>query len=405
LRPWTETENTTAGADLDDLGGISPRTVLMLSGASVRLTGVDDANFLPGDMLVTHCQGGPADVLRDTTGESSADNRFRIAGLNSGESLRLVDDEAALWMNTDVIAGGTTTTRYVCLSHRAPFCNTSANAAGDMLRHNGTDWAVVNTPAVPQALLQVSAIFTNDASITLTPPAGATWFIVRMKAGGGGGGGADADTDAEACAGGGGGEGGYHEFWHAIVSGNITGSVGAGGTAGTNTGGNGGAGGTTSVTYNGQTWSATGGNPGTGTAAGAGAGTATQMKVTAGGQGGGHGVIGAGHIYRYTQPGQSGDSGVMYSNGTTEAQAAATGGTGGGLGGAQGGTVNGAAASAAGQDAPGGATNDVRGGGGGGGGARIATGAATGAIGGLGAPGWIEVIFFAGSVPTFSAIT
>jgi hypothetical protein len=136
---WTEVENTTAAADLDDLAGINPNTILMLSGANVRLTGVGAGAFVDGSLLVTQCQGGPADILRDTGGESTATNRFRISGLTT-QSLRLADDEAALWMYADMGATATDTPRFMCLSHRAPFCNTSANVHGHQLQHDGTDW-------------------------------------------------------------------------------------------------------------------------------------------------------------------------------------------------------------------------------------------------------------------------
>lgn len=282
----------------------------------------------------------------------------------------------------------------------------NAGTSGQVLTSQGGSsppaWSHIGPP------IRVDIATDTDASFTVTPPSGATWFVVRMLGAGGGGGGADGDTDAEACAGGGGGGGGYHEVWYPIVSGNITGDIGSGGAAGSNAGGNGGGGNSTSFTYNSQTYSATGGSGGVGTAAGAGAGTATQMKATAGGGGGSHGVIGTGHIHRFTVPGGAGGPGIMYSNGTTEAQASAAGGSGGDSymgGGAAGGIVNSAAGSSNGSTATGGSTNTVHGGGGGGGGARIATGAATGATGGVGAPGSLQIEFYGGALPTAAAIT
>jgi len=253
------------------------------------------------------------------------------------------------------------------------------------------------TWAAPPACLRVDMAYAADASITITPPAGATWFKARFKSGGGGGGGADADTDGETCAGGGGGEAGETELWVAIVSGNITGSIGAGGTAGTNTGGNGGAGGTTSLVYNGQTSTPPSGFGGIGTAVGAGA-AATNAKATSGGLGGTSFTTAASFIFRRELSGAAGQNGFMWGNAATEANAAASGGNGGGGGGGgQGGIAVNAAATGNGQNG--------RNGCGGGGGARIATGAATGAIGGTGGDGWMVVEFYSGPVPTLSNIT
>jgi hypothetical protein len=271
----------------------------------------------------------------------------------------------------------------------------SAGSSGEVLTSAGS--AAPPTWSAAPALIAVRSAFAADASISITPPTGATWFEAEIKGGGGGGGGADAETDGEACAGGGGGEAEYCKLILPIISGNITGSIGTGGTAGSNAGGNGGAGGNTVLTYGADGATASGGGGGAGTASGSGEAGTTDMEVTAGGQGG---DTGTNTTQKFFQAGQGGDSGIMYSNGTTETNAAAAGGTGGGQGGGRGGAVNNVAATANGENARGN-------GAGGGGGARIvsATAAATGATGGTGEDGFMIVRFYAGAVPTFAAIT
>jgi hypothetical protein len=235
----------------------------------------------------------------------------------------------------------------------------------------------------------------NGAGVTPSPPADATWWKARFKGSGGGGGGADADNAVlETCAGGGGGEGAEIEVWYPIVSGSFTVVIGDGGNGGSNTGGNGTNGASTSVSYNGETYTAGGGSGGTGQSAGVTG--ADQSTAVRGGAGGSMTASGSGHIMLMPKDGQGGDPGISHA-GANAAGSHAAGGTGGG--GARGGVVAGAAGSQAGEAA------GVNGGGGGGGGARIATATpSTGVIGGKGGDGYCIIEFYSGPVPTSSGL-
>jgi hypothetical protein len=332
------------------------------AGTDISITAIDDATFAGNDVFIN----GVAQLSFSCT----ADIRFTT---NSVLRCTIEEDGSFEW------AGD------------------AGDADTDVLTSKGN--AAPPVWARAPALIAVHRSYPplGDASYSITPPAGATWFEWEMIAGGGGGGGADADSDAEACAGGGGQAGGWAKGIIAIVSGNITGAIGGTGAGGNNTGSNGVAGGNTTLTYNSVSYTCTGGAGGTGTAAGAGIAVATQMKTTPGGFGAGVGDVTAGE----RMDGGHGHNGIMYSNATTEAQAGACGGNGGNGyygGGGRGGRCDGAAATESGSTgrAPGA---------GGGGGARIAIAAATGATGGSGEAGVLTVRFYSGPVPTQSAIT
>lgn len=233
-----------------------------------------------------------------------------------------------------------------------------------------------------------------DASISEAVPAGCTWFEVECVGAGGGGGGADADDVKDAAAGSGGGAGGWFRHRIAVVSGTITGSIGAAGTAGSNTGGNGGTGGSTILTYNAVSYTAVGGFGGDGTTTALAPNGNSQFNASLGSPGG---------ISEATAteqaPGGDGHPGMMFS---VSANAnSACGGNGGASyygGGGRGGRTNADGGSSAGS--PGRAPGS-----GGGGGARTSTGlASTGAVGGAGAPGAMKITFYRGTKPTEATI-
>jgi hypothetical protein len=266
---------------------------------------------------------------------------------------------------------------------------------GLRLRYDGVNsvWREVARADLSTRLLEVHSVFAADASISITPPADATWFEYEIKAGGGGGGGADAETDGESCAGGGGGEGEEARGIFTIVSGNVTGSIGGGGAGGSNAGGNGTNGTQTVLTYNATSVTCAPGNGGVGVTVGP--ALAGQLAFSAGGPGGNSGASTANHNF---YGGADGTNGVMFGNPTTVGLAAAAGGNGGN--GGRGAIVNGAASTGAGTagKAPGS----------GGGGAAVhtqTTGAQTGAVGGNGVAGYMVVRFYSGPVPTRSVIS
>jgi hypothetical protein len=261
------------------------------------------------------------------------------------------------------------------------------------IAYTGSRWRVVCGGGAT-TLLATHYADAADASYTITPPGGATWFDIEVCGGGGGGGGADAEAAKEACAGSGGGAGGWFKQRVAIVSGNITGAIGAGGTAGANTGGNGGIGGNSSFSYTGLgTPTALGGGAGVGQSVGPNGNG--QLVVTRGAAGGVTLALG-----NENADGGSGNHGFAFS--VSAFNNCAAGGTGGNSvrgGGGRGGTAtvddNVQAGSAA--RAPGA-------GGGGGAALKALAGAQTGAAGGAGAPGFVKVEFYSGPIPAYVAI-
>jgi hypothetical protein len=254
----------------------------------------------------------------------------------------------------------------------------------------------------PTRLVARRTVSSADGSYSITPNSETTWFRARAAGAGAGGGGADAG-DSEASAGGGGGAGAYFDIAIAITSGNITGQVGGGGAGGSNAGSNGTVGDSTTLTYDGTTYTAGGGGAGFGTAEGDGAiNGGQQVTRAAGGTGGSVGSLPTGSI---GSDGGDGFPGLMF--GINEIVGAASthmaiGGHGGPSfygGGAQGGSVVGAVGTSNG-------TTAQAIGSGGAGGARIssATGT-TGATGSAGKDGSLEVEEWAGPVPTFAAIS
>ncbi len=430
------------------------RRLNLIEGTNVTLTVADDAGNGEVDVTIASSGGGgvgdadygditvsssgtvwtvDGDIAKTWTGNHNFNNRIRWSNINAqtfaatatdfalggvnvlrvsltgNQSLTgmvpAVDDQLCIIENADA-------TELLTLVHDA---TSSANnrfqlpglknlvmppKSMALARYDATSskWYVCGPAGTDTCLLAVHRLESADASITITPPAGATWFEIEGVAGGGGGGGADAETNGEVCAGGGGGSGGWFRDIVPIVSGNITGQVGAAGTAGSNTGGNGGTGGTTSYTYNSATRTALGGGGGTGTAAGTAA--ANQRLTTAGGAGGVPDVADESSV------GGDGTDGIMFAAATFTTLytgAMARGGTGGASrygGGGKGGSVAAAAGAANGNSgkAPGS---------GGGGAARIvaATGAATGATGGIGNTGAMYVRFYSGPVPSEAAIS
>lgn len=245
------------------------------------------------------------------------------------------------------------------------------------------------------AVLAVHYSETADASISITPPAGATWFEIECQGAGGGGGGVDAEGTKESCAAAGGSSGAWLRHRLAITTGNITGAIGAGGAGGSNTGGNGGDGTATSFTYDGATFSASGGNGGSGNTTGVDLNPGLRGRLA---NSAGASTIGSHEI----ADGQRGQPGIEFSASAADANAAI-----GGHGGNSRCGVGGAGSIANADGVTGGSGETGRGpGAGGGGAARTSTGAAsTGATGGSGRDGSMRVVFYSGPVPTFASIS
>lgn len=159
LPAWTELETTGAGPH-NDLASGGARG-LMFSNAAGVLNGIDTTEFQRGDIVAVMHQGTGFTDIDDEAGGSTATSRFAIV---NNETLRLVDDEVALFCRLDITAGAGDGPRWVSITHRPPFCNTAANIAGDVLAHDGTDWQAVHGGAANRG---ASTTVTNSTS-TLT---------------------------------------------------------------------------------------------------------------------------------------------------------------------------------------------------------------------------------------------
>jgi len=206
----------------------------------------------------------------------------------------------------------------------------SSQARGDILYFNGTNWTRLpkgtdgqylkigaNDPAwasVGGGGYTNMQVFTSGG--TWTKPAGVSSVFVKVIGGGGGSGGIKYVAPATYGATGGGGGGGYSEGIVA-VSGNVTVTVGAGGTAGADSGGTGGTGGTSSFAGD-STLSATGG-------------VGSAGRTTTGAGAGGAGGDGSGGTLNIS--GDAGRAGFYYAYDTTRGWYAGSGGL-SGIGGA-----------------------------------------------------------------------
>jgi hypothetical protein len=233
----------------------------------------------------------------------------------------------------------------------------------------------------------------GDGSYSITPPAGATWYEAEGVGGGGGGGGVDADTAGEVCAGGGGGSGAGFRYRGEILSGNMTGAVGDGGSAGSSAGGDGGDGGATTFNYGSGAVaiSAGGGQGGDGDTAGP-----TAANTHRASQGGNPGVVTG--IASESYAGAYGGYGMKFNGAGATINSMAIGGAGAPSmygGGGKGGYTASAVAP----------TNTACAGSGGGGAAQVSSGSGSGQAGAAGRDGCLRVTFYSGPVPTFGGIT
>lgn len=131
----TQVDDTSTGAQNNVA---KTADIIVFSGAAPVVSGIDATGMPIGQLMVTHYEGaGFQDYLRDSA-LSTQFNRLRI---NGKHDIRVVDDEACLWVYGGVVAGTLPISqRWINLTHRYPFCNTPTAAVGDQLQHDGTDW-------------------------------------------------------------------------------------------------------------------------------------------------------------------------------------------------------------------------------------------------------------------------
>ncbi len=161
---WNELEETGAGPHTTYARPNDER-LLMFSNAAGVVNSVVGGLHKGDLMCVSHQGAGFTDVV-DGSGSTSA-----TFAMTQNKNLRLVDDEAALFVAADLLAGGSNDQRWICVSHRPPFANCSDNVAGDYLEHNGTDWVVRTAASGPGDYglgILVGLLSTNPQASALT---------------------------------------------------------------------------------------------------------------------------------------------------------------------------------------------------------------------------------------------
>lgn len=131
----TEKEDTGTGA-LTDPTKSADEEIIMFSGAAPVVAGVERGNTRTGGLLWTTYQGVGTARFDDNASVTAA-NRFTFYG---DKSVIIRDDELMGHISTDVTAGASTNRRWVCFTHRYPFCITTDMTFGDQIQFNGTDW-------------------------------------------------------------------------------------------------------------------------------------------------------------------------------------------------------------------------------------------------------------------------
>lgn len=161
----TETENTSTGA-IDGVTKAAGESVYMFSGTAPVLQGIVSANTGVGNPMFIHRQGtGNLEIQDDAS--ATANNRF---AMYRDSNILLGDDELAGFVKVDLTAGGTNSPRWLNFTHRAPFANTTDNAVGDTIIHDGLDWKSRPADIRSSSTTVVNSTSTNTCN-TITVPA------------------------------------------------------------------------------------------------------------------------------------------------------------------------------------------------------------------------------------------
>lgn len=158
----TEVEETGAGPfnDYDSLGARH----IMGSNAAGVFTGVLSTGFVVGAEVIFSHQGTGYTECQHNTG-SAAGNAFFTG--RQGRALRIFDNEIAIFRLVDTVSGGTTTRRWELQSPLFPWAQSSADAAGDITMHNGTNYIAVqptSTSIVRNGTTWERAALTSDVT-------------------------------------------------------------------------------------------------------------------------------------------------------------------------------------------------------------------------------------------------
>ncbi|HET8957337.1 MAG TPA: glycosyl hydrolase family 28-related protein [Microcella sp.] len=149
---WGEAEET--GATLNDYA-IGTNRHIMCSNAAGVVTGF--ASGVAGRLLVVSHQGTGYTEFAHNSGSSTSGNRIFTGRL--GSTVRIRDNEVAVFVYADITAGAGTTSAWVLVAPQPPFMTSTANAAGDALAHDGTNWVVAAGGNSADVVLRGNATF------------------------------------------------------------------------------------------------------------------------------------------------------------------------------------------------------------------------------------------------------
>lgn len=224
LAPWVELEHATTSGTINNLVRTGDaRSIMLVPSAALAVTGVASGNV--GDMIALNRQGATSTLtLNDNDVGSTATNRFAHY---KDANIRLGDDELALYLATDLTSGGTNDKRWMCFTHRAPFCNTTTNVVNDTIVHDGTDWQV-KVGGNTGRLLRTRVYATAVVGATHTFLAESSFALVDVVSSGGGGGACANPAAGECALGSGGGSGIWVAAVWPITTATVTYTVGTG---------------------------------------------------------------------------------------------------------------------------------------------------------------------------------
>lgn len=185
-----EVEETGAGPFNDYSPATANARHIMCSNAAGVFTGVSATGYVVGDEIIFSHQGTGYTEFQHNTG-SAAGNLFFTG--RQGRNLRIFDNEMAVFRYVDTVSGVTTTRRWELQSPLFPWAQSSADAAGDITMHNGTNYIAVqpystsivrNGTTIERAALTGEVTASQNGNVTtITRSTNFTWTGVHSHTG------------------------------------------------------------------------------------------------------------------------------------------------------------------------------------------------------------------------------
>lgn len=141
MADWTEVVESGAGPFNDYARANSVGALLLSNAGNVDVTGMQTNGTGPGRMhIIGSVGGGTVDIVDNSASTATTGSRFATY---KDKDIRLGEDEFALFTRADIT--GAIARRWVSLSHRWPFHNSSTLTEKSKIYHDGSDWETTNT--------------------------------------------------------------------------------------------------------------------------------------------------------------------------------------------------------------------------------------------------------------------